>query len=106
MRNAIREYVTRVQNTVDQTLNTNDAELNKAVRGSEVKNAVNEYIDKVKLYCQNVTSGLLVFSDKLADVGNAWITATENMASNVKSTTSSFSEGSAYVDDQQYRGGN
>jgi len=104
MRNAIRDYVARVQAKVNETLESNDAKLREAVRGAKVIEEVNAYIDKVKLYCQNVTSGLLVFSDKLADVGNAWITATENMASTVSSTTGAFSEGSRYTDNVQYRG--
>jgi len=102
MRESIRQYVANVQKVMDQALSTNAEELNKAVRGGEVEKAVNEYVDKVKAYCQNVISGLLVFSDKLADVGNAWVAATQNMAGDVRSTTGAFAEGSQYTESVQY----
>ncbi len=103
MREAIRAYVKDVQTTLDQALGANAEEVKKAFRGTQVVTEVNNYVEKVKAYVTNVVSGLLVFSDKLADVGNAWRQATENMAGEVKATTGAFSEGQTYVDDMAYR---
>lgn len=100
----IRKYVDKVQSTLDQCLNANATELNKAIRGSVLEESVNDYIRKVKLYCQNVTSDLLAFSDKLADVGNAWIAATNKMASSISSGTKNYAAGSAYKETNTYNG--
>ena len=105
MRNAIRDYVSNVQKEMDTKLSTSLEEARKAFRGDDVLSELNKYIDKVKLYCQNVISGLLVFSDKLADVGNAWQKAQQSMGGDISATTGAFSEGTAYSDDVQYSSG-
>ena len=102
MRESIRAYVSNIQSVVESTLSTSSSEAYKAFRGEDAITAVNQYIDKVKLYCQNVTSTLLAFSDKLADVGNAWKTAQANIAGTVNSSTAGFSEGTAYQESVTY----
>lgn len=104
MRQTIREYVQRVQTKVDTTLNSSLEQARNAFRGEDAIAAVNSYIDKIKSYCMNMTSSLLGFSDKLADAGNAWITAQANIASNVTASTGAFSEGTAYTETVQYNG--
>lgn len=104
MRESIRAYVDRVQRTMEDALNQNANETKKAIRGEDAIAAVNEYVAKVKTYCQNIISSMLIFSDKLADVGNAWNKAQQTMASDVKVTTGSFSEGKTYSENVQYTG--
>ena len=102
MRQSIRDYVSEVQGLIDTTLSTSADQARNAFRGEEAIAAVNAYIDKIKDYCKNITSTLLAFSDKLADVGNAWRAAQENIAGNVNSSTGTFSEGTAYTESVQY----
>lgn len=102
MRQSIRDYVSEVQGLIDTTLSTSADQARNAFRGEEAIAAVNAYIDKIKDYCKNITSTLLAFSDKLADVGNAWKAAQENIAGNVNSSTGTFSEGTAYTESVQY----
>ena len=104
MRSEIQTYVNRVQNKLNDCLETNDKELSKAIRGSALESAVNAYINKVKLYCQNVTSDLLAFSDKLADVGNQWIAATSKMAGDIGTGTTNYAAGSTYQSSIKYNG--
>lgn len=104
MRTEIQNYVNRVQNKLNDCLETNDKELSKAIRGSALESAVNAYINKVKLYCQNVTSDLLAFSDKLADVGNQWIAATSKMAGDIGTGTTNYAAGSTYQSSVKYNG--
>jgi len=40
----------------------------------------------------------------IADVGNAWIKAQENIGSNVKTATGNFSAGTKYTEDVTYSG--
>ena len=104
MRESIREYVARVQNTMTTALEPTYTEAKKAIRGDDAINEVNKYIEKVRTYCENVISSLLVFSDKLADVGNAWNTAQQNMGATISASTGAFSEGTAYSEQVQYTG--
>ena len=104
MRESIRGYVESVQKVMNTALDAVPEEARKAFRGEEALVEINKYIEKVRAYCQNVISALLVFSDKLADVGNAWNAAQQNMATTISSTTGAFSEGSAYTEGVQYTG--
>lgn len=101
---SIKKYVDNVQNTLSSCLETNDQKLNEAIRGSQLEAAVNAYINKVKLYCQNITSDLLAFSDKLIDVGNQWIEHTKSMAASIDAGTSSYAAGTAYQTSAVYQG--
>lgn len=100
MRGSIRSYVKGIDTVLEQTLEASAEEAYKAFRGTEAIAAVNTYIAKVKEYCLNVTSALLAFSDKIADVGNAWISAQSNIAGTVDAATAGFDAGTKYVDDQ------
>ena len=99
MRDAIRNYVSKIEAFLDGIDPLADA--NNAFKSKEVQESVRKYIDTVKSYCINLTSQLLAFSDKLAAVANAWITASSNIAGNVNSANSSFDAGTKYSDDKQ-----
>ncbi|CDE09416.1 unknown [Bacillus sp. CAG:988] len=67
----------------------------------EVEKAVKEAVDNVKQYVINLTSGLLAFSDKLADVNNTWQSQTETMAGNITTTTGQSNAGTKYTESVQ-----
>ena len=66
MRSAIRDYVQAIEGHLDGIEPLANA--NNAYKSEEVQRAVQEYVQKVKDYCKNLTSQLLAFSDKLGDV--------------------------------------
>lgn len=98
MRAAIRTYVANIQSYLEDAIMNAEANMDTAFRGSALQDEVKTYLKKVKDYCNNLTSTLLAFSDKLADVSNAWLAATQAMSSNVSDATGAFSAGSAYKD--------
>lgn len=102
MRDSIRQYVDKVQEKVSQAIEDAEDGMNDAFRGNEAQSAVKEYLEKVKLYINNLITQLISFSDKLADVGNAWQKAQEEIGGNVKTATGSFSEGTAYSESVTY----
>lgn len=104
MREAINDYVNKITSYLGEAIDTSKSQAKTAFRGSEAEEAVKAYLDKVKDYINNLVSHLLAFSDKLADIGNAWIDAQQNIASNVNASKGAFSEGSKYTETVQYRG--
>lgn len=98
MRSAIRDYITAIQTHLDGIDPLTNA--NNAYKSEEVQQAVQEYVQKVKDYCKNLTSQLLAFSDKLGDVKKAWDTATAEMASTVSGAGGAFDAASAYTESQ------
>ena len=104
MREAIEEYVQNIQTYLEEAIIATEEQIAKAFRGGEAEAAVKQYLEKVKAYIHNVVSTLNAFSDKLADVGNAWVKAQSNIASNVNTSTGSFSEGNTYSTTIQYSG--
>ena len=104
MREAINDYVNNVTTYLDSAIDTSKAQAKTAFRGSEAEEAVKAYLDKVKDYVNNLVSQLLAFSDKLADIGNAWIDAQQKIASSVNASKGAFSEGTKYTETVQYRG--
>lgn len=104
MREAINDYVNNITSYLDGAIDTSKAQARTAFRGSEAEEAVKAYLDKVKDYVNNLVSQLLAFSDKLADIGNAWIDAQQKIASSVNASKGAFSEGTKYTETVQYRG--
>lgn len=104
MISAVNNYVENVQSYLENAVSATRAEIATAFRGGEAEKAVDEYLEKVKKYVHNLVSTLNAFGDKLADVGNAWVAAQSNIASNVNSSTGDFSEGNAYSPEIQYNG--
>ena len=98
MREEIRAYVDNIYSHLEDAIVKAHTSMDKAFRGAELQDAVKTYLNKVKDYCDNLVSHLLTFSDKLADVSNAWQDAQRQMGSSVNDATGSFSAGSKYVD--------
>lgn len=98
MREQIRIYVKEIEAYMSEALTNATAQMDTAFRGNVLQESVKAYLTKVKDYCDNLVSHLLTFSDKLADVSNAWLAATQSMGQNVDSATGSFAAGTKYVD--------
>lgn len=99
MRDKIGTYVKDIQDYLDQIDPL--AEASKAFKSETVQEAVQKYITKVKDYCVNLTSQLLAFSDKLADVRDAYEQSMGNLADDINSQNSAFSEGTRYTTQKQ-----
>ena len=98
MRSAIRDYVQAIEGHLDGIEPLANA--NNAYKSEEVQRAVQEYVQKVKDYCKNLTSQLLAFSDKLGDVKSSWERATSEMSSTIGGASCSFDAGTKYTESQ------
>lgn len=96
MRSAINNYVNAIYKKIDE-INTG-ASAEAAFRGDEVASAVKNYMETLKEYCTNLTSQLLAFSDKLAEVGAKWEEAAQSMSGQIGSSASSFNKGTKYTE--------
>ncbi len=96
MREQIRTSVTNIQNHLDSIEAA--AESNEAYKSAngEIRDAVVQYVESVKTYCKALVSNLLAFSDKLAEVEQAWQSSTSAMAGSVSSSTSGLSDNSTF----------
>ncbi len=92
MREAIRTSVSNLQAKIGE-IDAN-ADASGAYKSEEIQQAVVSYVESVKSYCSALISDLLAFSDKLADVENAWKTSSANFAGNISSSTSGLSDNS------------
>ena len=72
MRDAVRNYVKGIQNELDKMIDNTVTSRNKALQNDTVRQSVQMYLEQVKEYAKNLTSYMLTFSDKLADVESAW----------------------------------
>lgn len=101
MREAIRTWVSDIQTHLSGIEPTASAA--QAFRSSDgqVEEAVRLYIENCKQYCMNLTSSLLAFSDKLADVRDAWVRSTGNLAGTITADTQATSAGTAYTETMQ-----
>ena len=104
MRDAINTYVQNVETYLNNVLEDEKDAAHDAFRGEDAEREVKAYLDKVHTYIINLTPTLLAFSDKLADVGNAWIDAQQNIGTNVNSSAGAFSEGTKYQESVTYKG--
>lgn len=104
MRNAIETYVMNIRTYVDTQIEAVQSELPDGFRGGDAEKAVSDYLEKVRSYVNNLVSGLNGFSDKLADVANAWVRAQSNFSTTVNTSSGSFSAGTVYENEIQYNG--
>ena len=96
MREAIKNYVESIQNHLNGF--NAAAESNMAFKSSLVKTSVETYMVTLKEYCQNLTSQLIAFSDKLSEVYRTWVSATQDMAGTINMSSSSFNKGTKYTE--------
>lgn len=85
MRQAIRDYVTEIENHLEQV--KINADTTQAFKG-EYAVAIREYVAAISEACKCVTSNLLAFSDKLVDVQEAYQAQDETMKSTIAGSAS------------------
>lgn len=92
---AVTSYINKIKAQIEvlEPLATAD----NAYRSEKVQTAVKDHITKIKNYCNNLTSQLEAFNDKLADVTLAWEQGTGTIAQSIGEATATFSEGTEYV---------
>lgn len=78
-----------------------DADSEIAFKGEGVKSALQTYITNVTEYCNNLTSTMKAFNDKLTDVRNQWEAATASMGEKISTNASQFATGNAYTETLQ-----
>lgn len=101
VRQTIRDQVSQIEahlNNMDSAAETKGAFVS---HDGSVETSVKAAVDNVKQYVINLTSGLLAFSDKLADVKNTWQTQTGAMAGNINAATGASDAGTKYTESVQ-----
>ena len=101
VRQTIRDQVSQIEaqlNNMDSAAETKGAFVS---HDGSVETSVKAAVDNVKQYVINLTSGLLAFSDKLADVKNTWQTQTGAMAGNINTATGASDAGTKYTESVQ-----
>lgn len=101
VRDKIKDQVAQIEaqlNNMDSAADTKGAFVS---HDGAVEVAVKAAIDNVKQYVINLTSGLVAFSDKLADVKNTWQNQTGTMATNIGEATGSNNAGTKYSEKTQ-----
>ena len=91
---AINEYTDAIMNYVKGIEPTANSDV--AFKSDAVKTALVSYFEKVQEYCSNLVSDLKAFGDKVTDAKNQWEAATQEMASKVGGTASSFNTSTEY----------
>lgn len=72
-----------------------------AYKGEGIDTELKNYLGKVAAYCNNLTSTLRAFNDKLTDVETQWKNATTSMGQQIGNTGGSFATGSQYTENLQ-----
>lgn len=96
MRGAIVEYVDKIKKHLGDI--ASGASADGAFKSEVVQASVTQYIEKVQTYCINLTSQLVAFSDKLADVKAAYLGRMDNLSDSINHNASSFSAGTEYAE--------
>ena len=101
VRQTIRDQVSQIEaqlNNMDSAAETKGAFVS---HDGSVETSVKAAVDNVKQYVINLTSGLLAFSDKLADVKNTWQNQTTTMKTNIDTATGQSDAGTKYTESVQ-----
>lgn len=83
MRNAIRNYVSNLENHLDQV--NQQAETNQAFKGDYAQ-AIRDYVAAICEACKCVTSNLLAFSDQLVGIQEAYAASDQSLKSAIGSS--------------------
>ena len=99
----IKQAITAMCDSIKTELDKiqSDADSDIAFKGEGVKSALQTYITNVTEYCNNLTSTMKAFNDKLTDVRNQWEAATASMGEKISTNASQFATGNAYTETLQ-----
>lgn len=99
MKAAITTMCDNIQNKVNE-MQTEISSLD-AYKGTDIDAALKNYLANVAAYCNNLTSNLKAFNDKLTDVEKAWAAATSSMSEKISGNAGNFATGSQYTETLQ-----
>ena len=99
----IKQAITTMCDNITRKINEMETEANSeiAYKGAEIQEALKNYITNVAAYCNNLTSNLRAFNDKLSDVEKAWNMATRHMSESISGNAGNFATGQQYTEKLQ-----
>ena len=99
----IKESIRTMCDNITTELNKiqTDADREVAFKGEGVKNALQEYINKVTESCDNLISTMKAFNDKLTDVERQWKAAVDSMSDTISSNAGQYATGTQYTEQLQ-----
>ena len=99
----IKESIRTMCDNITTELNKiqTDADSEVAFKGEGVKTALQEYINKVTEYCNNLISTMKAFNDKLTDVQNQWAAAVSDMSQTISSNAGQYETSTQYTEQLQ-----
>lgn len=99
----IKQAITSMCDSITAELNKiqSDTDSEVAFKGESIKVALQTYITNVTEYCNNLTSTMKAFNDKLTDVRNQWEAATSSMGEKISGNAGQFATGTQYTETLQ-----
>ncbi|MEF2663956.1 MAG: hypothetical protein U0M92_06585 [Bacilli bacterium] len=99
----IKQAITSMCDSITAELNKiqSDTDSEVAFKGESIKAALQTYITNVTEYCNNLTSTMKAFNDKLTDVRNQWEAATSSMGEKISGNAGQFATGTQYTETLQ-----
>lgn len=98
---AIREMCRQITEKISQIQTDANSKVAFKLGNGDFDSALKSYLEKVVLYCENLTSSLLAFNDKISEVQKQWDKLSSNTQEKVSSTSGQFATGSKYTEQNQ-----
>lgn len=99
----MKQAITTMCDNIKKEIDKMEVDLDSTIayQGEGIQNALQTYLTNVAAYCNNLTSNLKAFNDKLSDVEKAWNAATSNMGEKISGNAGQFAQGTAYTEQYQ-----
>ena len=99
----MKSAITDMCNAIGAKLGEMETDIDSfnAYKGEGIDAELKSYLGKVAAYCNNLTSTLKAFNDKLTDVETQWKNVTTSMGEQIGSTGGSFATGTQYTEELQ-----
>lgn len=99
----MKEAIRVMCDTITRKINELETEVdsNQAYKAPGLDTALKLYLENVARYCNNLTSSLKAFNDKLSDVQDQWAALTSSAKDKVDSNAGQFASGSQYTEQRQ-----
>lgn len=99
----MKEAIRNMCNAISEKINEleTDVDSNTAFKAPGLDTVMKQYLENVVAYCNNLTSSLNAFNDKLSDVQDQWDALTTDTTEKVGSNAGQFATGSKYTEQRQ-----
>ena len=99
----MKSAITDMCNAIGAKLGEMETDIDSfnAYKGEGIDAELKSYLGKVAAYCNNLTSTLKAFYDKLTDVETQWKNVTPAMGEKIGRTGGSFATGTQYTEELQ-----